>query len=231
MNLHKEIYIFIGPPGAGKGSLSQWCMQKLGWQQLSTGALCRKHIADQTTIGKQIDFAIKSGKLIADTLITDMVTEWLIDNVGHDKTPVILDGFPRTVVQAEALDHLIKTQLTDCTLKVVKLSLPDEIIVQRLAGRLICQNKDCQAVYSVIEGSDLAPKRPMICDVCSSSLVRRIDDDATAIRERLKVYHEHEQKLLDYYHNNGHKFYELDVDKPLEKVFEDFKAMKFIVTV
>lgn len=107
MYFQEKIFIFIGPPGSGKGSLSSLCTQKFGWKQLSTGNLCIKHIANETSIGKKIDFAIKSGKLIEDDLITQMITEWFT-NQSVNSLAVILDGYPRTVEQARFFDDFIK---------------------------------------------------------------------------------------------------------------------------
>ena len=92
----ERIVLFVGPPGSGKGTLSQKCVQELGWKQISTGDLCRAHIANETEIGKKIDFAIKSGKLVDDGLISQMVFEWFSEQKNGPHT-VILDGYPRTV--------------------------------------------------------------------------------------------------------------------------------------
>src|SRR5438105_2140053 len=105
-----NIFIFLGPPGSGKGSVSRLCIKDLGWVQLSTGNLCRKHIAKQTEIGKEIDFAIKSGKLVSDDLITNMVLEWFQKDFDDSHT-VILDGYPRTIMQAQAFTKLFDKQL------------------------------------------------------------------------------------------------------------------------
>lgn len=220
----KEVYIFIGPPGAGKGSISQLCIQELGWKQFSTGALCRKHIAEATGIGKQIDFAIKSGKLIADNLIIEMVEDWMLSNMTQLQA-VILDGFPRTVAQAQALTTLLHDKFPDCSLRIVKFSLSDEHIIQRLAGRSVCQNKDCQAVYSLHPGSHLAPKRPMLCDICSNPLMRRLDDEVSSVVERIATYHHHEQDLINFYTTQGHTIYDVNVERPLNAVFDDLKEL------
>ena len=106
MTSNQQLVIFIGPPGAGKGSISQLCVQAFGWKQLSTGYLCRKHINEQTEIGKEIDFSIKSGKLVSDRLIVTLVEQWLADPSQHE-SPIILDGFPRNIAQAEALHEII----------------------------------------------------------------------------------------------------------------------------
>jgi len=223
LNQKKNIFIFIGPPGSGKGSLSELCVRNLDWAQISTGNLCREHIMKQTEIGKQIDFAIKSGKLVSDGLIVDMVDDWLQKSL-ISKECVIFDGFPRTVAQADALGSLLGEKFKSSDLNIVRLLIDDETIIARLLGRYICQNDKCQAVYSLVNSS-LAPKKQGICDVCESSLIRRTDDNEMSIRERLSTYHQHEKKLLDFYQNKGEAVIEFNVNKPLEKVFENFKAL------
>ena len=111
MSLGKRAYIFIGPPGAGKGSLSHLCVEKLGWTQISTGDLFRKHRAQGTEIGKQIDFAVKSGKLVEDKLVIQVGMEWFNNNFESSKA-LILDGFPRTLAQAEMFLEIIKKDFT-----------------------------------------------------------------------------------------------------------------------
>ena len=219
----KNVFIFIGPPGSGKGSLSQQCIKKLGWKQLSTGALCRKHINEQTEIGKKIDFAIKSGKLIADELIVSMVQDWLINN-SHFFNALILDGFPRTVAQAETLHKFLFEKIDSYRLNIIRLFISDEVVMRRLAGRLVCKNNDCQAVYSVLCGS-LGPIEAMTCDKCSDQLVRRNDDVLTAICDRLKTYHSHEKPLIEFYSKNGFVVNEVNVEKPLNQVFEEFQIL------
>lgn len=224
MNQNKSVYIFLGPPGSGKGSLSKICVNQLGWVQLSTGNLCREHIANQTEIGKQIDFAIKSGKLVTDDLIVQMVDEWL-DECFSANECVILDGFPRTVAQAEALEHLLKDRFSFAKISVVRLLIDDDQVVARLTGRYICGNDKCQAVYSLVKGSGLESKEHMICDACSSELIRRSDDTETSIRERLATYHQHENRLIDFYKSQGQDIVQFGVSKPLDIVFKDFKTV------
>lgn len=258
MNQHKRIYIFLGPPGAGKGSLSQLCTKRLGWRQLSTGNLCREHIARQSDIGKQIDFAIKSGKLISDSLVIDMVYEWLSKELAAEQEidrdtarraetsqaesaaggmvksapeasegdsavsrTVILDGFPRTMMQARALHELIET-MEGVALHLVHLKLSDEEIVHRLAARSVCQNEKCQRVYSLHKHSHLQPVKYMTCNECEAPLIRRSDDEETAIVERLKIYHAHEDEMLSFYKDIGHHVRVIPVDAPLEDVYSTF---------
>ncbi len=220
MSTIRNIVIFIGPPGAGKGTLSQLFVQQRGWAQLSTGNLCRYHIAEKTEIGRQIDLAIKSGKLISDSVIVDMV-ENALPALFEQSTTVILDGFPRTVVQAQALENRIAHLGAGYAVQfvVVVLHLDDEKLVKRLTSRLVCKNKDCQAVYSTLD-SQLSPKNEGTCDTCRDSLVRRSDDEEAAVRDRLVLYHHHADGLIGFYKTHGYQVYEFDVDQPLETTFE-----------
>jgi adenylate kinase len=220
----KQVAIFIGPPGCGKGSLSQFCVRRFNWLQLSTGSLCRKHIAEQTEIGKQIDFSIKSGNLVDDNLIVTMVEQWLTESIAHHEG-IILDGFPRNLEQAESLHMIIERSLPDCKMHIVNLKASDEIVMQRILGRFICENKDCQAVYSLSSGTNLAPKKINVCDVCAGNLMRRTDDSAETIRERLQVYRAFEQCIIDFYRNSGLEINEINAEKPIDMVFEEFSKV------
>lgn len=186
--------------------------------------MCRKHIAEQTPVGKAIDFAIKSGKLISDELVTSMVEQSLQE--AFEKSPVvILDGYPRTVTQARQLAQLLETQFKHIKLTVVRFNVSDELLIQRLSARYLCKNQNCQAVYSLLEGSQQSPKNGLICDKCGQALYRREDDQPVAVKERLKTYHVFEQDLLAYYLNEKPvKIINLAADKSLAEVFEDFKT-------
>ena len=221
MNQAGKAFIFIGPPGAGKGSLSSLCIKHFGWIAVSTGNLCRKHIVEQTKIGKEIDLIIKSGKLINDDLISDMVSEWFAENAGKVEG-IILDGYPRTVAQAVVFDNILKVLSPTMQKKIVSFSVLDDLVVNRLCCRFVCQNKDCQEVYSVSADSELVPKASGICDECGSILGRRVDDAETFVRNRLEIYHKHEQELLDFYKASGDEIIELNAEKPLQEVFENF---------
>ena len=214
----REIYIFLGPPGSGKGTIADLCIKELGWKQLSTGNLCRKHISEGSEIGKQIDLIIKSGKLIPDKLIFDMVKDWLLKQSEILK-PIILDGFPRTVVQAKGLMDLLKNS----NLNVVRFVIPDKALISRLLSRLICSNKGCQAGYSAVPGSGLEPKKDMVCNICESPLIRRGDDEIESIKKRIAIYGKHEQDLLDFFSLIGQEVKGIDADKLVSEVFEAFK--------
>ena len=213
----KNLIIFLGPPGSGKGSLSALCVKRLGWHQLSTGNLCRDHIARQTELGKHIDFAIKSGKLISDDVIIQMAKDWLIETFKESHT-VIFDGFPRTLTQAIALQELVKS-LDDVMLSVIRMEIEQEAVEYRLLARAICQNNKCQSVYSLHKHSSQLPRRPMICNECENPLMRRSDDEQIAIKERLKIYQGHEKELRDFYEQIEQPIRDLPADLPLEAVY------------
>ena len=215
-----NVLLFLGPPGSGKGTLSQLCIEKLKWRQLSTGNLCRKHIAQKTKIGNEIDFAIKSGKLVSDSLIVTMVKQWF-DQVSISDNTIIFDGFPRTLHQAELLEQLVQ-DLDNLTLTVVRFVIPKKTIINRLCERFICQDNECQAVYSMISGSSFAPQKEGVCDTCQSILIKRSDDTKESIEQRLETYQVHECKLLDFYKNTEHSIIELQVDKSLQEIYTDF---------
>ena len=216
------VYIFIGPPGSGKGTLAQECVKEFNWVTLSTGALCRQHISAQTEIGKQIDLIIKSGKLISDALITSMVDEWLakqINNAGG----IILDGYPRTDKQVMLLFDLLRTKYPGLRLRVVKFDICDESVIKRLSSRLMCQNKACQAVYSMLPGSELAPRQPNICDRCLGALIQRVDDEPEVIRDRLLVYHQHDPSNV--FEKMGQAVELINADRPFNEILSDFKQL------
>jgi adenylate kinase len=224
LSLNKEILVFLGPPGSGKGSISELCVKHFGWTQLSTGNMCRKHIAEQTQVGKAIDFAIKSGKLISDELVTSMIEQSLQECL-ESSSVIILDGYPRTVTQARQLAQLLETEFKNVKLKLVRFNVGDDLLIKRLSARYICKNQNCQAVYSVLSGSQQAPKHDLVCDRCSQPLYRREDDQPTAVKERLKMYHAYEQDLLNYYRTEMPEYViDLTADKALTDVFEDFKT-------
>lgn len=223
MSPQKNVYILVGPPGSGKGTVSHLCTKTMDWIQLSTGNLCRKHIAEQTEIGKQIDFALKSGKLVSDSLINDMVYDWFLDTI-KTADHIILDGYPRTVVQAQALHNFLQQKLPNVTVNIVRFFISDEEVIARICGRLVCQNKDCQAVYS-LNAVGAKPLNEMKCDACGNPLGRRNDDALAAAKDRLITYHKHEQDLLDFYKSKMFEIKELHVEKQLDQVFEDFKKL------
>lgn len=219
MIVSSGMLLFLGLPGSGKGTLAALCARAFGYQQLSTGNLCREHIAQGTDIGKSIDFAIKSGKLVDDSLITRMVIDWLVQ---FENKKLILDGYPRTAIQAREFDSFIKDKPQVRPL-LVRLHLEEAAVIDRLSSRRTCSAKTCQAVYSLLPGSSHQPTREGVCDKCASPLICRKDDEAEAIKLRLKLYSAHERELLDFYRQAQYTLVTLDAQKPIDKVFEDLK--------
>ena len=220
-----RLCIFVGPPGSGKGSISYLCQQKLGFTPLSTGDLCRWHISQMTPLGQVIDLAIKSGKLVPDELITDMVGRWLEEQTAGEPRGIIFDGFPRTVAQARALSAFLIQKVSQLDPLVVRFKVADETVVRRLAGRYVCTNKKCQRVYSALPGSSFAPRGGLQCDECGGELARRPDDEETLVRERLRIYYEHEKPLVEECRQAGWPLVELDVERAPEEVFENLKRV------
>lgn len=201
--MQKSVVIFIGAPGSGKGSLSQLCDDRLFWKQVSTGNLCCARAQDGSEEGRRIDLILHSGKLVSDELIIDALSSWLI-KYEDDFTTLILDGFPRTLPQAEAFDGLLRLERRFFSLKVqiVVFGVSDQIVEQRLTTRQIYSNVVCGAAYSTIEKA-LKPWVEGIYDLCGSRLITRVDYAMDAVQRRLAVYREHREKLVQYYEQMG----------------------------
>lgn len=192
----------MGPPGSGKGTLSSLCVKSFGWHQLSTGNLCRKHIQQNTAIGQKIKAAMDRGELVSDEVIADMVKDWLMNQKDLPKG-IIFDGYPRTKKQAELLYAFLEKSLKDYGLILVKLNVDADLVVDRILSRVSCSNKSCQEVYSLLKESPMNPKQYMKCDVCDSSLVHRSDDTKDTLKNRIHVYYENEQDIIDFYVHKG----------------------------
>lgn len=212
--MSKDIFILVGPPGSGKGSLSRLCVQRLGWHQISTGNLCRQHIANKTEIGNKIDFLIKSGKLIPDELVINMVADWLDVELGISE-PAILDGFPRTISQISAL-HTLLSNYQNIRVHVVKMAINSDTVLKRMLSRIICKNSNCQAIYSELDGNDC------ICKECGDALMKRSDDSLESIKTRLSDYSKTEEAMLDEFKKMDYPIIMLNVEQPLENVYKEF---------
>lgn len=219
MDCTQDILIFLGPPGAGKGSLSRLCVERLGWQQISTGNVLRHHIAQRTELGKAVQEVIDAGKLVSDELVAQLVHDWLTQPVSSTN-PVILDGFPRTANQARLFEEFVSRHADRFRVRVIHLAISLDALVERLEHRIVCSDKGCQTVYSLKEGSKLAPQQEGICDLCQNSLIRRADDEIAAVRQRLSLYQTHEQELLEYLQSVNRSIVSVPVDRELLAVFQ-----------
>ena len=217
-NSIRQVVIFLGAPGSGKGTLSRMCVDRLGWRQLSTGDLLRQHVQAQTEIGREIDFTIKSGMLVQDSLIIDIVVQWLLTEAQNVDT-IIFDGFPRTVPQAQSFIAMMSKSFHDVTIKIYRLVVPDSEIIDRLSSRIVCSNKECQAIYSErFLGKD--HWRSEACSICGSSLTKRDDDAIEKIEARLSNYYYHIKQLLEYYNELGCRVVDINGSGSIENVFQ-----------
>lgn len=200
--------ILLGPPGVGKGTQAKFLMEKLGAVQLSTGDLLRAAVREGTELGKTAKGYMDRGELVPDEVILGLIREKM--NELGDR-PVIFDGFPRTIPQAEGLDSLLE-ELSMSVDKVLELTVDDEVVVKRLGARRSCPK--CGMVYNLLFAP---PKNDNRCDDDGSELILRDDDREEVIRNRLKVYHDQTAPLSAYYQQQG-KLVRVDGDGSVEDV-------------
>ena len=183
--------IMLGAPGAGKGTQAKKIAEKYSIPHISTGDIFRANIKNGTELGKKAKTYMDQGFLVPDELVVDLVVDRL--NQEDCANGCVLDGFPRTIPQAEALDEALKAsgQVVDF---VINVEVPDENIVSRMSGRRACVN--CGATYHIVHAPT---KVENVCDTCQGELVLRDDDKPETVQKRLNVYHEQTQPLIDYY--------------------------------
>lgn len=189
------IIIMLGAPGTGKGTVAGILSERINIPQVSTGDIFRKHIKEQTELGKLADKYISKGQLVPDEVTVNLIKNRLEEEDA--KKGVILDGFPRTVKQAEELDKILseKNQKVDMTINLIT---PEEEIIERIENRRVCP--ECKSVYNL----KLNPsKQEGICDKCGHELVQRKDDNVETIKLRLNTYFEQTSPLINYYEEKG----------------------------
>ena len=202
--------IMLGAPGAGKGTQAKMIAEKYGLPHISTGDIFRANIKNGTELGKEAKEYMDKGLLVPDELTVRL----LLDRVAQDdcKNGYVLDGFPRTIPQAEVLDEKL-SELGEKVDYAINVDVPDENIVNRMSGRRACLN--CGATYHIVSSP---PKKEGICDVCGSELVLRDDDRPETVQNRLKVYHDQTQPLINFYEKKG-VLRSVDGTLPMEEVF------------
>jgi adenylate kinase len=201
--------IFLGPPGAGKGTLAAKVVGILNLPHISTGAIFREAIAAASPLGLKVKAIIDAGKLVDDGTTLELVRERLAQ--ADAQKGYILDGFPRTIPQAEALAEF---SVVD---KVVNFDIPDPLILKRLGGRRVCRK--CGHNFHIIFDK---PKTEGVCDHCGGEVYTRDDDKAEAIQKRLEVYRLQTAPLIDYYRGKG-IMVDVDASPAVDKVVENFK--------
>ncbi|HWU43316.1 MAG TPA: adenylate kinase [Bdellovibrio sp.] len=206
--------ILFGAPGAGKGTQSEFLIKRQNMTQISTGDLFRAAIKGKTELGKKAQEYMDKGELVPDSIVIGMVEEVLLAGTKN----FILDGFPRTVAQADALDSLLKKMNLSIG-KAIFLEVPTDILMSRLTGRRVCKN--CGTVYHVVSKPS---KTEGVCDKCGGEVVQRNDDKEDVIATRLKTYDEFTSPLKEFYKKAG-KYIEVDGNKGTEEVYSEIEKV------
>lgn len=217
------VIIMLGAPGTGKGTIAGILKESLGIPQVSTGDIFRKHIQEKTELGKLAESYISKGELVPDNVTIGLVENRLEDD--DVQAGIILDGFPRTVKQAEELDKLLEKKGEKVDL-VINLTTPEEEIIERIVNRRICSNPDCKTVYNLVLNP---PKQEGICDKCGAELIQRKDDNEETVKARFNSYIEQTSPLVEYYEKKGN-LYSAIVSKSINKLGKDVAedVLKFI---
>lgn len=203
--------VMLGPPGAGKGTQAKFLSQEFSIPHISTGDMLREEIAAGSPLGKKVEEIIKSGKLVEDKLMIDIIRERL--SRKDVEKGFILDGFPRTLSQAEALDELLKSMEKAIEYSVY-VEVPENVVVERLSARRVCPK--CGRIYNMISNP---PKHDETCDVCGVKLITRDDDKPETVKKRYEVYMEQTTPVIDYYRKRNILF-TVDGTLNVEKVKE-----------
>ncbi|MEA2551959.1 MAG: adenylate kinase [Fimbriimonadaceae bacterium] len=208
--------ILIGPPGVGKGTQAALLQERLGIVPLSSGVIFRSEIDADTDLGHLAQSYIKRGELVPSGITIEMMRKRIgSDNVR--KHGFILDGFPRNLRQAEALDEMLDEMEINLD-KVISLDVADEVVIQRLSGRIGCTK--CGEIY---HSTTKPPKREGLCDKCNSTLIMRSDDQPETIKERLRVFHEQTAPVRDFYEAKG-LLQRVDGTRTPEEVYQQIVA-------
>jgi adenylate kinase len=206
------LVILLGAPGAGKGTHAKRLSSLLGIPHISTGDIFREEMEKNSELGQEVRRYVESGELVPDEVVNQIVKKRLSQD--DCKKGFILDGYPRTLQQAEALEQILK-ELSLPLKKVINLVVSEEEIIRRLSGRRICRN--CGAIFHIV---NMPPKKEGICDYCGGELYQRDDDKPEAIRHRLAVYHKQTEPLIRFYEEKG-LLVNVNCEVPLEQSVEE----------
>ena len=207
--------ILLGPPGAGKGTQAAKIVEKYGVPHISTGDIFRENIKKGTELGKKAQEYMNRGELVPDDLVIEIATTRLLED--DCKNGFLLDGFPRTVYQAEKLDEFLAARDSKID-KVLDIAVEKEELITRLTGRRVC--KACGASFHVV---NIPPKKEGVCDFCGGELIQRADDNLETVTNRIDVYEAQTMPLIDYYEKAGNLIH-IDGSTGLESVFADIVA-------
>ena len=208
--------ILLGPPGAGKGTLSSKILKNKDAVQIATGDIFRYNISNETELGMKAKSFMDKGDLVPDELTIDLVWD-AFDKLDKKEGQIVLfDGFPRNMLQAKALDEGMKERNTEIY-KVIYFDVDEEILIDRITGRRVCP--DCGATFHI---QNHKPEKECICDRCGSKLIQRNDDNEETVKNRIEVYNSHTKPLMDYYEKAG-KLITIDGANSPEEVFNEFK--------
>ena len=204
--------VLLGPPGAGKGTQAAKVIEKYNVPHISTGDIFRANIQEGTELGKKAQGYINEGKLVPDELVVDLVTDRLQQDDCKDG--FLLDGFPRTILQAEQLDEFLSKNGQKLDI-VLNFKVRKDVLVERISGRRVC--KACGASFHVV---NVPPKKEGICDRCGGELIQRKDDNRETVENRINVYESETAVLIGYYEKQG-VLVDFDGEKSHEEVFAD----------
>jgi adenylate kinase len=215
--LTKKNLVFLGAPGAGKGTIAGLMLKNYELAHISTGDILRSEVAKGTELGKEAAILMKAGKLVSDEIVAGMVKSRIAEK--DCEAGFILDGFPRTIKQAELLNEALAANGKSLD-QVVYFKVDDELILQRLTARLCCRG--CDAIYNRIF---MPPKDEKVCDKCGAELYQRADDSLETAKNRLEVFYQQTSPLIDFYTKSGLllEITETDMDKIMAAVAENLE--------
>jgi len=216
-------FIVFGPPGAGKGTYASRLAAELEIASIATGDIFRQEMKDKTALGKRIVHFVEKGLLVPDEIVIEVLKKRI--SQPNSQRGFILDGYPRTIDQAKALERIVKID------GIIRLVVPEWVIIERLSNRRICRN--CGAIYNIKYSPK--PKVDLKCDKCGAEVYQREDDKPEVIRERLRVYERQTQPLIEYYKEGKTTFVTIEnnqVDAPIEvilrKILDGLKKAKLL---